>query len=165
MKLQKKAVLYTLLTLLWTAVIFSFSMQPATVSVGLSGGLLQSLLTWFYGLTGIHLPADLMHTIIRKTAHFCEFFLLGVLSYQASKYLLQNVQKIQKKWIALLYGALVAVADECIQFCTGAGRAMRVTDMILDTCGVATAILVMMLLTKKNKKHKNTKSGNDRVSI
>ncbi len=148
MKSHKKAVVFTLLTLLWTAVIFSFSMQPANVSVGLSGGLLQHFLNWFYGLTGVHLPADLVHTIIRKTAHFCEFFLLGVFSFQASRYLFE---KMLIKWPALLYGALVAVADECIQFCTGAGRAMRVADMILDTCGVVTAVVMMALLTKKHK--------------
>ena len=163
MKSRKKAIIFTLLTLLWTTVIFAFSMQPAKTSAGISGGLLQSLLDWFYGLTGIHLPADLMHTIIRKTAHFCEFFMLGVLAYQASKYLFQKRQKNQKYWASLLYGALVAVADESIQFCTGAGRAMRVTDMILDTFGVATAIFVMMLIAKSRKKHKNTKNNNINV--
>lgn len=160
MKSQKKAIIFTLLALLWTAVIFSFSMQPAKVSVGFSGGLLQSLLSCFYGLTGIHLPADLMHTIIRKTAHFCEFFLLGVLAYQATRYLFAKMQKLQQKWPVLLYGALVAIADECIQFCTGSGRAMRVTDMLLDTCSVAAAILVMALLFRK---HKNTESKSETV--
>ena len=155
MKSRKKAMIFTLLTLMWTAVIFSFSLQPAETSAGLSGGLLQRFLNWFYGLTGILLPADLMHMLIRKTAHFCEFFLLGVLGYHASKNLFQKI------WPALMYGAFVAVTDECIQHITGSGRAMRFSDMVLDTVGVATAILVIWGLGKlaAKRKHKNTKKN------
>ena len=153
MKIQKKTMFFAILTLLWTAVIFSFSLQPAGVSAGMSGGILQRVLDWFYAITGVMLPADLMHTVIRKTAHFCEFFLLGTLSYQVAK----GLWKI--RWPALCYGALVAVTDEVIQYFTGSGRAMRFADMCLDTLGVAAAILVAGFLGKicAKRKHKNTK--------
>ena len=147
------------LTLLWTLVIFSFSLQPAQASANLSGGLLQHLLDWFYRLTGLQIPTYFAHVLIRKTAHFVEFFLLGVFSYQTSRHWFS-------KWYpALLYGALVAVTDEYIQHCTGGGRAMLVSDMILDTCGVAAAIGVMLLIVKlsKNKKHKNSKNKGKNV--
>ncbi|MBR5239566.1 MAG: VanZ family protein [Clostridia bacterium] len=154
MKSWKKASLFTALALLWTAVIFSFSLQPAEASASLSGGLLQRLLDWFYWLTGLSIPTYFAHFLIRKAAHFGEFFLLGILSYQASKHWFG-------RWYpALLYGAVVAVADEHIQHYTGGGRAMLISDMILDTVGVATAILLLLLLAKisRNKKHKNTKN-------
>ncbi len=153
MKIQKKTVFFAVLTLLWTAVIFAFSLQPASVSADMSGGVLQRILDWFYAVTGVMLPAGLTHTVIRKTAHFCEFFLLGTLSYQVSK------QIFKIRWPALCYGAFVAVTDEVIQYFTDSGRAMRFTDMCLDTAGVAAAILVAGFLGKirTKKKHKNTK--------
>lgn len=142
MKIQKKTMVFVVLTFLWTAVIFSFSLQPASVSADMSGGILQRVLDWFYAVTGVMLPADLTHTVIRKTAHFCEFFLLGTLSYQVAK----RLWKI--RWPALCYGALVAVTDEVIQYFTGSGRAMRFADMCLDTLGVAAAILAVGFLGK-----------------
>lgn len=152
MKSQKKALLFAVLTVLWTGVIFSFSLQPAEASASLSGGLLQCLLDWFDWLTGLQIPVSVAHHLIRKAAHFGEFFLLGIFSFQASKYLWQ------KRFPALAYGILIAVTDEVIQFFTGGGRAMRVADMLLDTAGVAAAILILSFFQKMftQRKHKNT---------
>lgn len=143
--------IYTVLTLVWTVVIFSFSLQPAEASANLSGGLLNRLLSWFHWLTGLQIPTYFAHFLIRKAAHFGEFFLLGTFAYQASKYWLQ------KWWPALLYGILIAISDECIQYHTGGGRAMRISDMLLDTLGVAAAILAVIGLAKllARRKHKN----------
>ena len=151
MKSYQKAMIFTVLTLIWTAVIFSFSLQPAEASANLSGGLLKRLLNWFHWLTGLQIPTYFAHYLIRKAAHFSEFFLLGVFAYQASKYWLQ------KWWPALGYGILIAISDECIQYHTGGGRAMRISDMLLDTAGVAAAILTVMFLAKRIacRKHKN----------
>lgn len=154
MKSYKKAIVFTVLTLIWTAVIFSFSLQPAEASANLSGGLLKRLLNWFHWITGLQIPTYFAHYLIRKAAHFGEFFLLGVFAYQASKYWVQ-------KWRpALLYGILIAISDECIQYHTGGGRAMRISDMLLDTAGVAFAIFTVIVLTKRltRRKHKNTKN-------
>ena len=154
MKSQKKAVIFSLLTILWTAVIFSFSLQPAEASASLSGGLLQRLLDWFYWCTGLQIPTSFAHFMIRKIAHFSEFFLLGILGYQACK------NWLGKWWPALCYGAVIAVMDEHIQYFTASGRAMLVTDMILDTAGVATAIVLTLLFAEiaAKRKNKNTKN-------
>lgn len=154
MKSWKKALFFTIVTLLWTGVIFFFSLQPAEASANLSGGLLQRLLGWFYWLTGLKIPTSFAHFLIRKTAHFGEFFLLGVFAFGASK----HWWKIW--WPALLYGIWVAVTDEVIQFFTGSGRAMRVSDMLLDTAGVITAILITSVILKSfaQRKHKNTEN-------
>ena len=152
MKSKKKAVIFTVLALLWTVVIFSFSLQPAEASASLSGGLLKRLLDWFHAITGLQIPPSFAHFLIRKTAHFGEFFLLGVFSYHASKHWFG-------KWVpALCYGALIAVSDELIQHFTGHGRAMRIADMLLDTAGVFAAILVILGISKSvaARKHKYT---------
>ena len=154
MKLQKKTATFGILTLLWTAVIFSFSLQPAEASASLSGGLLKHLLAWLHQFTGLQIPISFAHHLIRKTAHFLEFFLLGTLADATSRHL------IQKWWPALCYGAIVAVTDEVIQHFTGSGRAMRAADMLLDTVGVAVAILLWNTIVKIRtaRKNKNTKT-------
>ncbi len=154
MKSQKKALLFGVLTLLWTGVIFSFSLQPAKESASLSGGLLKCLLDWLDWLTGLQIPVSFAHFLIRKIAHFGEFFLLGIFSFQASKYLWQ------KRFPALIYGIVIAVCDEGIQYFTGGGRAMRVTDMLLDTFGVAAAVLLLVWFHRLSirRKYKHTES-------
>ena len=84
--MNNKKIIFAILTLLWVAVIFSFSLQPGEVSGSLSGSFLQKVLEWF--APGIFekletMPQeqlDIWHMVLRKCAHFTEFAVLGVLS-------------------------------------------------------------------------------------
>ena len=62
------------------AFIFSNSLQPAAVSGALSGGLLEKVNAF---LSGAGLPA-ISEKLLRKTAHLCEFGLLGILTSSAA---------------------------------------------------------------------------------
>ena len=158
MKSVKKAVIFTVLTVLWTGVIFSFSLQPAEASASLSGGLLQCLLNWIDWLTGIQILVSFAHFLIRKLAHFLEFFLLGTLSFEASKHLFS-------KWYpSFCYGAMIAVCDELLQYVTGGGRAMRLTDMLLDMFGVGVGILLVSFCQKFLANRKNKNADNNKKS-
>ncbi len=151
MKKTKKTLLYAILTLVWTGVIFAFSLQPANASASLSGGLLQRLLDFFFRLTTIKIQPETVHWLFRKFAHLGEFMVLGMLSYAW-------VRSLKKSRIfSLGYCVLVAVSDEIIQFFTGGGRSMRLTDMGIDTLGASLGIVVISVLsylaTKRKKKH------------
>ncbi len=146
MNRKQKLILWGVLTLLWTAVIFSFSMQPANQSANLSGGLLQALLGWIYALTEVEIPLAMVHNLFRKAAHFAEFFVLGIFSGNCSRSL------FEKRSPALLYGGLIACLDEILQFHTGAGRAMRFSDMLIDFSGVFVAVGMLILASKSSKK-------------
>ena len=93
--------------------IFSHSAQPAPVSGAQSRGVMafvnEVLGSW--GLPGVS------EHLLRKAAHFAEFTALG--------------------WWAFLCGAgaLCAAADEGIQL-FAPGRAARVSDILLDSCGM-----------------------------
>ena len=84
--MKNKKIIFAILTLLWVAVIFSFSLQPGNVSGSLSGSFLRKVLEWF--VPGVFekletMPQeqlDMWHMILRKCAHFTEFAVLGVLS-------------------------------------------------------------------------------------
>ena len=45
--MRNKKVIFTILTFMWVAVIFSFSLQPGEVSGDISGSFLQKILEWF----------------------------------------------------------------------------------------------------------------------
>ena len=81
-----KRTIYLLLTLLWVAVIFSFSLQPATTSSEVSRGVGEWLVETFVPFLSERLEAmpveqlEFLHTLLRKAGHFSEFFVLGILA-------------------------------------------------------------------------------------
>ena len=132
----------TVLSIVWIAVIFSFSLQSGDESGALSGGIVA----WFVGL---FFPDDfthieLVHFLVRKAAHFTEYFILGVL-------LSLNVR--EAKWRRVLFapwlmGTVVACCDETIQLFSD-GRAGQITDVMLDSSGVLTGCVVLMLVVRR----------------
>lgn len=83
--------------------------------------------------------------IVRKCAHFAEYFVLGLLLYSTAH---AYADKIKRKVMsALLSGLSVAVIDEIIQFFSP-GRSCQISDVILDFCGVTLAVTVMVLIFK-----------------
>ncbi len=140
-----------ILVLLIMVMIFCFSAQPGDDSGKLSGGIVG----WLVGLLVPNLeslpPAQqeaLLRTwgfIVRKTAHFTEYALLGIA-------LLLHVSQIGKKitvpypWLwAWAVGTVYAVSDEIHQyFVPGRGPAVR--DVCIDSAGMAAGVLVFWLL-------------------
>ena len=84
--------------------------------------------------------------LLRKIAHFTEFTALGsLLCWRAG-------MRNKKKYVPFLWGVAAACIDECIQI-FAPGRAPRVTDVLLDSCGVLTGVLLIALghtVFKKN---------------
>ncbi len=106
------------------AVIFGHSLMPAAVSHGESVGLLARLIALFPFLT---------HRLLRKLAHFSEFFVLGFLLAQCLRVRLSR---------PLLAGLLCALADETIQTFV-AGRSGEVRDVWIDFSGVVLAAVLV----------------------
>ena len=77
--MKNKRFIFITITLIWTAVIFSFSLQSGEVSGDLSGSVLEALLGFFMpGVLESPEKLELFHLILRKCAHFTEFMILGV---------------------------------------------------------------------------------------
>lgn len=139
-KISVISIALLILTISWTCIIFSMSMQTATESSAVSGGLLQKLLAEIKNIFGIELDFRMFHNLFRKLAHFTEFFMLGILSAGFLKSI-----KI-KPLYSLIYCLLVACADETIQYFTGAGRAAQIRDVLIDFSGSAMAVLVFYII-------------------
>ena len=145
----------TAATVIWCLVIWHFSLAPATESSATSGTVRQFCNAL---LTEMGIPFQFTSTMVRKIAHFAEFFVLGVLSCAT---LLAHRMPLP---MLLAAGAafLVAAVDECIQMFVP-GRGPGVLDVLLDTaggtCGALAfwGIFLLILYMKKKRKEKSEK--------
>lgn len=147
---------------LWMALIFSFSMENAAESSESSGGFIRTFLSFIDDDFEYLSPeaqteaVESLSHLVRKTAHFCIFGMLGILVSSAiSTYHLTPRR-------TLLYSvslcALYAVSDEVHQFFVP-GRACMLRDMLLDTCGAFCGVLFVTLVLHLVSKHKHKKGG------
>ena len=88
---------------------------------------------------------QLLHTVVRKTAHFVEFAALAVFS-TLLLYQLRGTWRTHCLAYVLFGTLLSAVTDEFIQSLTERGS--RVTDVVLDFSGALTGILLTVLLAE-----------------
>lgn len=98
------------------------------------------------------LGAKLLTMFVRKAAHFTEFAILGVELFL----LFGTFERIGASVRAALLLPVVsclfcAVTDECIQLFS-AGRACRLTDVLIDLSGSVFGILVTVLIGYAAKK-------------
>ena len=135
---------------LWLFFIFSNSMENMQVSGDKSEALLQFL------DQKLNLNLDLMNTkknnhILRKLAHFGEYFLLELLMFSVLK------EKKQAAVMSFLLCVTVAFLDEGLQMLSDRHADLR--DVLLDSCGALTAMLMWLLFGKIRaifRKRKNT---------
>ncbi|MGH4137596.1 VanZ family protein [Clostridium sp.] len=137
---MKKKNINWLLVLGWMILIFVFSSQPGEVSSENNKFVIQ-----VFKLLGLDLNSilgTLSDFIVRKAAHFTEYFILYILLYKAIN--------TKKNWNikvfiwSLVIVFLYACSDEFHQaFVPGRGPAFR--DVMVDTCGGLTAFLFLYI--------------------
>ena len=83
--------------------------------------------------------------MVRKTAHFLEYFVLSFLLFKA--YL--NTEKLAKTfYLTTITSVAYAISDEIHQYFIP-GRAMKVTDVLIDTGGILLAALILLARSKR----------------
>jgi len=146
MKLHKKNI-FVGAVLLWICIIFSFSLQPAEVSQDLSSGLGRVLLEQFFPevLESAEDSAmerlEFLHFLLRKAAHFTEYFVLGVLVTIALRKFAWK-RNAHRNLVVIILCALVASMDETIQLFVS-GRSGQVSDVLLDCTGALAGMGVL----------------------
>lgn len=128
--------IFPLLTLVWIIVIFSFSLQNGSIS-SLQSGVITKYIHTLLSSININLELNILSLIIRKLAHFTEFFILGCLVRKSSLDL--------KRKDLLIYSFLIPILDEFIQSFIP-DRAMSVIDMGIDSFGIIFGIVCISLL-------------------
>ena len=123
-----RRLLPVILCALWVCFIWGNSLQPASVSGAHSGAATDLLARWLPWLTD---------HIVRKSAHFAEYAVLGALLAWVFYPLPGGVRP--RLPLILLLGMSVPLADESIQLFVP-GRSGRVQDVLLDLSGVLCAL-------------------------
>lgn len=140
---------FLILAILWTIVIFAFSLQSADESLITSNILLDFLANLFPILKDSQY-LDIVILILRKTAHFTEYFILGYFYTKASEE--TNQDKI------LVVGYLIPIIDESIQLFSP-GRSGQAVDMVIDMAGYLTGLIVFKSFKRLVKIFKKNWTG------
>lgn len=135
--------IFPILTLAWIFVIFSFSLQNGSIS-SLQSGVITKYIHSLLSNINMNLELKLLSLIIRKLAHFTEFFILGCLVRKSSL-------DLNRKDL-LLYIFLIPILDEFIQSFIP-DRAMSVIDMGIDSLGILSGIIIITLIHTLLKSH------------
>ena len=163
MQMKKQTVF---LILLWAAVflcmgcIFAFSAENAAESTDTSNGLLAFFLRLFdprfdsYSAEQQGALLEDYSFYIRKTAHFSIYAILGFLvsnafAYQNSIY--DTPSHLKRVLFSLVIGGLYAVSDEIHQYFVP-GRSCQLSDMLLDSAGVAAGVIFCIIFVCIYKK-------------
>lgn len=134
----------------WCGFIFFNSFKTGVASAVASDSIAGKVASLLNTL-GLKMDMDTLITIIRKTAHFTEFFIMGLLIclcfyYGASRFL-------PHAGTMLFICLSVGVIDEFIQsFITG--RSSEVRDVLIDFGGALLAFLLVLLISKRKKPYR-----------
>ena len=126
--MNKKKIIAWGLFLFWTFVIFFFSAQSGQSSNKMSNGVLKVIENI------IHIPItdEFFSFLIRKIAHFSEYFILGILSCNLVKQ--YRILKRKEYFSIFLFCILYALSDEFHQMFVG-GRSSQIFDVFIDSMG------------------------------
>ena len=137
----------------WMVLIFVLSAQTAEVSSQTSGGFITTVIkifNWnFDSLSAAEktVIVENFQFLVRKTAHFTIYFILGVFSF----FSLVTYDKICMVWRVLIGGViclLYSISDEIHQLFV-VGRSCEVRDVLIDFCGAMLAISVLWFIFRK----------------
>ncbi|ADI00574.1 VanZ family protein [Salisediminibacterium selenitireducens] len=132
-----------LAVILWMGLIFFFSHQPGDESAALSGGITRWIHTVLTALPLIDFEIGILHTLIRKSAHFFVYLILGVLVLHAL--LASRVTLFRASVYAWFIATAYAATDEYHQTFIP-GRVGDVMDVVIDSLGAMTGILIYLLV-------------------
>lgn len=148
---KKRLIVCSILLAVVLAFIWGNSAMPGDTSGALSGwlgALLSQVFPFLATENGLH--------FLRKAAHFSEFAALGMTLCWL--YGMTIRQKLWRSSLPMLTGALAACIDETIQIFSP-GRYCSLADVGIDTAGVLTGSLFLLLLHTVLYHHKNNKAS------
>lgn len=137
--LNNKKYISVFLVVVWMIVIFMMSSFTASESSDQSNFIVE-LIVSIFKFNNI----ELISLIVRKLAHFIEYFILGLLVFNMIRCYDKRI------YIAIIICVLYAISDEIHQLFV-VGRSCQIMDMFIDSIGSFSGILLFSLLIKYNK--------------
>lgn len=141
------------LIILWMIIIFLLSNQKAQDSKQLSNSFITKTIINIYEMKHGKITEEKKveikenySFIVRKTAHFTIYLVLGILVSLVLIGKNLNIKQI------IIYGVLIcmayAITDEIHQIFVS-GRSGEIRDIIVDTCGSSVGILLNIIINRK----------------
>lgn len=140
--IKKRKYINIIFVVIWMAFIFIMSSFNSTESSSQSN-FIVNIIVDIFNINNI----ELLSLIIRKLAHFTEYFILGLLTYN----MINSYNK--KSYIAIFICILYAISDEIHQSFVP-GRSCQILDMTIDSLGGVTGIYLLQYINKYLKKIK-----------
>ncbi|MFT8351502.1 VanZ family protein [Clostridium saccharoperbutylacetonicum] len=135
---NKRKILDWMLLIAWMILIFTMSNQPANISDSQSEGAIKLLL--LIGIDANSIFGQLANFIVRKCAHFLEYMMLALLYINVAKHYF-TIKAVIISTVAFVFA--YACLDEIHQlFVPGREGAFR--DVLIDTCGGVTLLLIRL---------------------
>lgn len=133
----------------WLIVIFVFSNMNGASSSNLSKSIITSM-------AGNHVLSkntfDLIHLLLRKTAHIVEYFVLCLLTYN---YLRFYINKDHLLYLFTIISSFVcSIIDEMHQLLIN-GRTGKIVDIFIDGIGIVICLIVIIAYKKNVAKRKS----------
>ena len=152
-KVKILKVILIILIILWTCLIFLFSSQDG----GESSGFSRKFVEFFIKDPEV---VDKIEPYVRKLAHFSEYGLGGVLFVSLfSTYTWTDRRKIAT---SILLGVWYAIMDEIHQVMVP-GRSGALKDVYIDSLGIITGVIGMLIVIKIFEIIKNKRIWNNKV--
>ena len=149
-KFDKKTqikILKIILIVAWMLIVFSFSNQGGTKSSNTSRKVTVTVVQIISDkpIEENEQLIEKVDKVIRKLAHYTIYTIGGflIMNYAYTT----DRSKKEKILYSMAFGAGYAVTDELHQFFV-AGRSARIFDIGIDTLGVATGILIYLIIRK-----------------
>ena len=147
-----KKIVKLILLACWMGLIFYMSSCSGERSSAMSGGLLK-MIAELIGISDVSHFIENYSFAIRKTAHFSEYAILGILMYTNLK------EYIKYLLMSFIICTLYAVSDEIHQLFVSQ-RSFAFMDIFIDSCGALTGLVLIHLVTNYVAKRKNFKVRN-----
>ena len=146
---MKRTLIFGLLTVIWCVVIYRFSAQTAAESIQTSDDVIitvsEVVVPDFDKMTEPEKQSfvDKLTNVVRKSAHFLEYAVLGALLFQFYSFASSGLYRFT---LAQYSASFYACSDELHQYAVS-GRGCQFVDVLIDSSGALLAITVSALIT------------------
>lgn len=156
---NKRLIINWILFLGWITFIFYMSNQSGEVSTKQSDLVVDIFVRLGLELSGI--LVEMATFIIRKSAHFIEYFILGIITMNLFKFYFKDKSL---KSLSILFIFCYASLDEFHQYFIP-GRSAAFRDVIIDMLGAAAAMLAYKFIINLKSNCKINKLAVTRFNI
>lgn len=157
MKNKRMKIITGVLVAIWMIIVFTFSNEPSVETQATSGNVTEKIVNIISKVFNITQEqkeklVQKLNPYIRKIAHYLLYTLGGFfIIINMNQY--NTLSESKKIIISLIIGIVYSISDEIHQHFIP-GRACQITDVYLDSLGIATGVVLVLFFIKKYENNK-----------